>query len=114
MKRLVWPLLGFIALSACSRGSNIEERKAYWGKEIASSLKAGASADEIKDFAKARGQFVECYQNYQRENNCSFGDSQSIGGTRTHPVRLSVIFKMDKDVLTSHEFGMRSAQIQAQ
>jgi len=113
MKRLVWIILGLVALSACSRGSNIEERKAYWEKEIGSSLKAGATAGELEDFSKALGQSLECYQNYQREKNCSFLDSQSIGGTRTRPVQLSVIFKMDKEMLASHEFGMRPMQLEA-
>jgi hypothetical protein len=114
MKRLVWMFFGCLVLAACSRGSNIEERKAYWGKEIGNALKTGASADDVMDFAKARGHTVECYQNYQREKICSFDDAQSIGGTRTRPVQLSIIFKMDKDVVVSHEFGMRPVPSNAQ
>lgn len=108
-KNIVWwtCLLAGLGLMACGR--NVDERKAYWEKEIAASLKPGATQAELEAFAKARGQTLECYQDYRRENVCSIEDKQSAGGTANRPTRLLVLFTLKSGKLASHEISMTQA-----
>lgn len=109
MKGLLY-MVAILALAACSRGSTIDARKAYWQQEIARTLNPGTSSEEdLMAFAEARGQKLRCYQNHQRQDNCAIDDNQSIGGTRTRPVRLAIIFTLNEDRLASHKFAMTSA-----
>ncbi len=84
-------------------GRNIDERKEYWGKEISTSLKAGSSKEELLAFAKAHGQNLNCYQNFNQEDQCDFTDVNSIGGTSSRPVKLAVIFAIKDEKLVSHQ-----------
>lgn len=109
-KNIVWWffLLAALALSACGR--NVDERKAYWEKEIAASLKPGSTRAELEAFAKDRGQPLECFQNYRREDVCSIEDKQSAGGTANRPTRLLVLFTLKDGKLVSHEISMTQAK----
>jgi hypothetical protein len=90
-------------------GSNIDERQKYWAGQIARSLAPGAPTDDLRAFAKAHGQDLRCYQNYRKEDQCSFDDGQSRGGTSNLPVRLAVIFSMRDNKVVSHQFTTAAA-----
>jgi hypothetical protein len=83
---------------------NIEERTKYWEKEMAVGLKSGATKAEMELFFKTRGEKLDCYQNYAREDQCDITDNQSKGGFSNKPMKLAVILKMKDDKFVSHSF----------
>lgn len=89
-------------------GSNIEQREHYWKEEIAKSINMETSTDKLELFAKNKGQTLHCYQNYKREEQCSFDDYQSLGGTSKTPMRLAVIFTIENGKVISHQFTTTS------
>lgn len=82
---------------------NLDDRKKYWEKEISISLKPGSSKEELLAFANTHRQKLHCYQNYKYEDQCGFNDSESSGGTSSHPLQLAVIFAIKDDKLVSHQ-----------
>jgi hypothetical protein len=105
-------VLAFVIARGMSSGTNIDKRQKYWEKEIPPALKAGATKEELQAFASSHGQALRCYQNYKREDQCSFDDNQSLGGTRNLPMRLAVVFAMKDSKVTSQEFGITPANKQ--
>jgi hypothetical protein len=93
----------YMAREFAADGRNIEERTAYWEKELSASLKPGASREDIEAFATAHGEQLDCYQNYDREDKCDFTDSKSAGGSSGHPMKLTIIFTLKEGRLVSHE-----------
>jgi len=111
MRRTLFVL--FIAVSAAiaftitrdiSKGSNIDERQKYWAQQISGALKSGATVEELQTFTKSRGQSLNCYQNYNKEDLCDFDDNQSFGGTSNMPMRLAVIFSIKDNKIASQQF----------
>lgn len=111
MRRTLFVL--FIAVSAViafsitrgiSKGSNIDERQKYWAQQISRALNSGARVEELQTFTKIRGQALNCYQNYNKEDLCDFDDNQSFGGTSNMPMRLAVIFSIKDNKIASHQF----------
>ncbi len=114
-------LIAFVAVAAVvaitiargmSGGTNIDKRQKHWEKEIAEGLKSGATREDLQAFASGRGQTLDCYQNYKREDQCSFDDNQSLGGSRNLPLRLAVIFAIQDDKVASHQFATTPANKQ--
>lgn len=91
-------------------GRNTESRQQHWESVLATSLKPGATVEDLQDFARANGQALSCFHERQMGDICTFSDPQSLGGTRSHPTRLAVIFKMEDDEVRSHEYTMVSAE----
>ncbi len=85
-------------------GNNLDERKAYWGKEIAASVPAGTRKAQLDAFASARGEKLNCYQTYSKEDQCDLDDNKSLGGPSNLRMKLSVIFKMKDEKIVSHSF----------
>ncbi len=82
---------------------NLKQKKEYWENEIASFLKPGTSKAELEEFAIKHSQTLDCYKNYQHEDQCDFVDADSIGGLSTHPVKLAIIFTIKDGIITSHK-----------
>ncbi len=74
------------------RGSNMDERKQYWDKELAT-LAVAANKTQLEAFAQAHGQILNCYQNYNHEDRCDFDDTQSYGGTESKPMLYQLSLK---------------------
>jgi hypothetical protein len=102
-------VLAFVFVRGMSSGTNIDKRQKYWEKEIPAGLKNGATKEELSAFAGSHGQTLRCYQNYKKEDQCSFDDNQSLGGSRNLPMRLTVAFTMKGDKVTSQDFGITPA-----
>ena len=97
-------VIAVVLARGMSSGTNIESRQKHWEKQIAEGLKTGATKAELEAFAKSRGQTLNCYQNYKREDQCDFEDGESAGGSRNHPMKLAVIFVMKDNKVASHQF----------
>jgi hypothetical protein len=107
---LVFATAAVVMGKGVSSGSNIEVREKFWNEQIARSLKAGSSSDELKAFATAYGQSLNCYQNYNtKQDECAFEDVKSKGGTRSMPVRLVVTFSMKDGLVVSHQVTTKLA-----
>ena len=104
---LVIAIFSVIAISiarSISSGSNIDKRQKYWEEQISGALNTGASKEELEAFTKSHGQILNCYQNYNKQDQCDFLDDQSLGGTSNMPMRLAVIFILKDDGVASHQF----------
>ena len=104
---LIVAVFAVIAVSiarSISSGSNIDKRQKYWEEQISGTLNSGASKEELEAFTKGHGQILNCYQNYNKEDQCDFDDNQSLGGTSNMPMRLAVIFTLKDDKVASHQF----------
>jgi len=108
MRRTLFVL--FIAVStvvaisiarSVSKESNIDERKKYWVQQMSGTLNVGATLEELETFTKSHGQTLNCYQNYNKEDQCDFDDNQS---TSNRPMRLAVIFAIKDNKIASHQF----------
>jgi hypothetical protein len=95
-----------VLLAGCNAKTdrNIDERTKYWEKEISAGLKAGAGKSEMESFFLTRGEKLDCYQNYAREDQCDITDNQSKGGFSNKPMKLAVILKIKDGKFVSHSF----------
>jgi hypothetical protein len=106
-------VLAFALARVMSGGTNIDQREKYWAKEVATAgLKPGASKEDLERFAQAHGEGpLHCYQNGRRNDVCDFGDRDSHGGSRNHPMKLFVVFTMKDGKMASHEFVTGSEKV---
>ena len=93
----------FVKMTGFDNEHNIEQRKEYWTQKISSELPPSPSKEQLQQFARNNGQTLSCYQNYEKEDVCSFDDNQSSGGTENLPMVLAVIFTMQDDKAVSHQ-----------
>ena len=97
--------VAMVMAKGMSSGTNIEKREQYWTKEIGEKLKTGATKDELEAFASDHQQKLKCFLNEKRRSQCEFEDRESAGGTRGMPMRLTVTFDMNEDVVAGHKFA---------
>lgn len=91
-------------------GRNTEARQQHWESVLASSLQPGASVDDLQAFARANGQVLHCFSDMRGHDRCAFDDRESVGGTRSRPTRLSVVFDIDDDEVRGHSFTLVQVQ----
>ena len=109
---LVIAIFSFIAISIArnvSSGSNIDKRKKYWEEQMSGVINTGTGKEELEAFTKSHGQVLNGYQNYNKEDQCAFDDSESLGGTSNMPMRLAVIFILKDDKVASRQFATSPA-----
>lgn len=87
-----------------SAGSNLEERQKYWEAEIPPVVPAGTGKDDLEAFIVTHGEQMRCYTNEKRQSVCAFEDRQSFGGSRSMPMRLSVVFAMKDGAVSSVQY----------
>ena len=113
-KAIVFIVLGvgaavFILRDFIFHGNNMNERKEYWEREIAASLKPGSPKEELEAFASKNGLVLDCYQSYGGGDRCDFQDQESTGGTSSHPMKLLAVFTLQDGVIAAHELTVAPA-----